>query len=50
MTALKNGILMARSRKDVKLEKKYLSLMAAHGETETDRMSAQTRLKAYEKK
>ena len=50
MTALKNCILMARTRKDVKMEKKYLALMAAHGETETDRMSAQTRLEAYGKK
>ena len=50
MTALKNCILMARTRKDVKMEKKYLTLMAVHGETETDRMSAQTRLDAYGKK
>lgn len=50
MTALKNCILMARSRKDVKMEKKYLTLMARHGETETDRRSAQTRLDAYGKK
>ena len=50
MTALKNCILMARTRKDVKMEKKYLALMAAHGETETDRASAQARLSAYGKK
>lgn len=50
MSALKNGILMARAQKDVKLEKKYLTLMAAHGETETDRLSAQTRLEAFGKK
>ena len=50
MTALKNAILMARSRKDVKLEKKYLQLMAAHGETEVDRASAQARLQAFDAK
>ena len=47
MTALKNGILMARSKKDVNLEKKYLAQMARNGETETDRASAQTRLDAF---
>ena len=47
MTALSNGILMARARKEVKLEKKYLALMAKHGETEQDRNSAQVRLDAY---
>ena len=50
MTALRNGILLSRSVKDVKLEKKYLSLMASHGETETDRMSARLRLEALGKK
>ena len=47
MTALKNSILMARTMKDVKLEKKYLALMAKNGETEVDRQSAQARLDAY---
>ena len=50
MTALKNSILMARTAKDLKLEKKYLALMAANGETETDRASAQARLDAYNRK
>jgi tetratricopeptide (TPR) repeat protein len=50
MTALKNSILMARTMKDVKLEKKYLALMAKNGETEADRMSAQARLDAYNTK
>ncbi len=50
MTALKNSILMARTMKDVKLEKKYLALMARNGESETDRMSAQARLDAYNTK
>ena len=47
MTALRNGILMARTKKDVKLEKKYLELMAQHGASETDRASARARLDAY---
>ena len=47
MTALRNGILLARTKKDVKLEKKYLEMMARNGETETDRASAQARLDAY---
>lgn len=50
MTALKNSILMARTAKDIKLEKKYLALMAANGETENDRASAQGRLDAYNRK
>ena len=50
MTALKNSILMARTMKDVKLEKKYLALMAKNGENEADRMSAQARLDAYNTK
>ena len=50
MTALKNCILMARSLKDVKMEKKYLALLAAHGATEADRKGAQARLDAYNKK
>lgn len=50
MTALKNSILMARTMKDKKLEKKYLELMAKNGETEADRKSAQTRLDAYNRK
>lgn len=50
MTALKNCLLLARSSKDVKLEKKYLAMMAQHGETETDRESARIRLEAYGKK
>ena len=47
MTALRNGILLGRRKKDVKLEKKYLEMMAKNGETETDRASAQARLDAY---
>ena len=47
MTALRNAILLARSKKDVKLEKKYLEQMARNGATEVDRASAQARLDAY---
>lgn len=50
MTALRNSILLARTTKDVKLEKKYLGMMASGGETETDRESARIRLEAYNKK
>ena len=50
MSALRNGILMARAKKDVKMEKKYLTLMAQYGETETDRASAQARLDAFQRK
>lgn len=50
MTALRNGLLLARSVKDRKLETRYLALMAEHGETETDRESARIRLQAYRQK
>ena len=50
MTALRNGILLARSKKDVKLEKKYLEQMARNGATEVDRASAQARLDAYQRR
>jgi len=50
ITAIRNCILLARSRKDVKLEKKYLPMMAKYGETETDRASAQARLDALNQK
>ena len=49
MSAIKGGILMARAQKDIKLEKKYLTLMAQYGDTETERRSAQARLDAYGK-
>ena len=50
LTAIRNGILLARAKKDVKLEKKYLAMLAAHGETESERLGAQTRLDAYNAK
>ena len=46
MTALKNCILIARSSKDVKMEKKYLAMMARNGETEIDRKGAEMRLES----
>ena len=49
-TALRNGLLLARAKQDVKLEKKYLAQLARYGESETDRKSAQVRLEALEKK
>ena len=50
MTAIRNCILLARSQKDQKLEKKYLAMMAQYGETETDRASAKARLDAFNRK
>ena len=50
VTAIRNCILLARSKKDVKLEKKYLAMMAQYGETDVDRASASARLEALNKK
>ena len=50
ITAIRNCILLARSKKDVKLEKKYLAMMAQYGESEVDRASAKARLDALNKK
>ena len=50
ITAIRNCILLARNKKDVKLEKKYLAMMAQHGATEVDRSSAAARLEALNKK
>ena len=50
LTAIRNGILLGRAKKDVKLERKYLALMARYGESETDRASAQIRLDALSAK
>ena len=49
-TAIRNGVLLARQKKDVKLEKKYLAMMAQHGATEVDRASAKARLDALNAK
>ena len=50
ITAIRNSLLLARSIKDVKLEKKYLAMMAQYGETEVDKMSAKARLDALNQK
>ena len=50
ITAIRNGVLLARSKKDVKLEKKYLAMMVQHGATEVDRASAKARLEGLNKK
>ena len=50
ITAIRNSILLARNKKDVKLEKKYLAMMAQYGATETDRASASGRLQSLERK
>ena len=50
ITAIRNSLLLARSIKDVKLEKKYLAMMAQYGPTETDRLSASARLEALRRK
>ena len=42
-TAIKNCVLLARRQNNVKLEKKYLQLLAEHG-TETEKLSAKARL------
>ena len=49
-TAIRNGVLLARQKKDVKLEKKYLAMMAQHGATEVGRASAKARLDALNSK
>ena len=50
ITAIRNGVLLARTTKDVKLEKKYLAMMAQYGESEVDRRSASARLEALNQK
>ena len=50
VTAIRNCVLLARSKKDVKMEKKYLAMMAKYGETEVDRISANARLEALNQK
>lgn len=48
ITAIKNGLLAARRQKNVKLEKKYLEMMAEYG-SERDRLMAESRLKTIKK-
>lgn len=49
-TAIKNSVLMARRDKNVKLEKKYLPLLARYGADENERKAAQVRLEALNTK
>ena len=49
-TAIRNGILLARQKKDVKLEKKYLFFFNDTATTETDKASANARLQALNQK
>lgn len=49
-TAIKNCVLMARHQKDLKLEKKYLALLASHSPDEGERLSSQARLNALNAK
>lgn len=44
LTAIRNCIILARTSKDVKLEKKYLSMMVRYADSEQDRQSAAVRL------
>ena len=46
-TAIRNCVLIARKQNNVKLEKKYLQLLAEHG-TESDKLSAKGRLQQLE--
>ena len=46
VTAIRNCVLLARTKKDVKLEKKYLAMMAQYGENDVDRASAKARLES----
>lgn len=49
-TAIRSCILMARTSKNTKLEKKYLEMMAKYGESDNDRQAAQVRLEYLSKK
>ena len=50
VTAIRNSVLLARSDKNVKLEKKYLAMMAQYGATDMDRASAKAQLEALNQK
>lgn len=50
VTAIRNCILLARSKKDVKLEKKYLPMMVKYATSENDRASAAGRLESLGRK
>lgn len=49
-TAIRNCIILARNEKNVKLEKKYLSMMVRYGHDETARETARLRLESLQGK
>ena len=49
-TAIKNCVLMATRDKNVKLEKKYLPMLAKYGQSDAEKMSAQARIDALNSK
>ena len=49
-TAIKNSVLMARRDNNVKLEKKYLPMLAKYGADEAEKYAAQSRLNALTSK
>jgi tetratricopeptide (TPR) repeat protein len=49
-TAIKNSVLMARRENNVKLEKKYLPMLAQHGADDAEKLAAQARLQALNTK
>lgn len=49
-TAIKNSVLMARRDKNVKLEKKYLPMLAKYGADDAEKAAAQARLDALNTK
>lgn len=48
-TAIKNCVLLARTKKDLKLERKYLPKLIKVTEDETEKMAAEARLQALNK-
>lgn len=49
-TAIKNSVLMARRDNNVKLEKKYLPMLAKYGADDAEKAAAQARLQALNNK
>lgn len=49
LTAIKNIIILARNSGNVKLEKKYLPLLEKYSDSETEKMSAKSRLEILNK-
>ena len=49
-TAIKNSVLMARRDNNVKLEKKYLPMLAQYGADDAEKLAARARLQALNTK